>query len=55
VNMALIVNFSLMMSTYIACCVMTCCGIARIVVGGSVALGWVHSKHPWHGGAGSVD
>jgi hypothetical protein len=29
-------------------------GIARTLVGGSVALGWVHSKHHWCGVAGSV-
>ncbi len=48
-----------MVSTFIACCVMMRCvalvRIARIVVGESVALGWVRNKHCWHGGVGSVN
>jgi hypothetical protein len=54
VNIALNVAFSLMVSKFIACCIMMCwvaCkGKAHLVVGGIVALGCVRSKRRWRGG-----
>ncbi len=53
-NIAFNVAFSLMVSTFIACCItmrwVAHKGEARLVVGGVIALGCACSERQWHGG-----